>query len=199
MPSLSAFLAHNGFEDTFRHSKTASYPCVTTMLMRVGRLGLRANSFGRRRVVHAVCVGKPDNSIMFWYNDPLRIFLLISRNPSTGDRDHRRLVSIAMASYRGRGNREVKAFGNWRITWMPGYVVLSQILGTANGERAGGVAGPLLSCQKYSGNNQSHSARIRTGVPPTEGRDDIFILLSSRDRKWCILIAIYKIPSGIFS
>ena len=37
------------------------------MLMRVGSLSLsfRADSFGRRRVVHAVCVGKPDNHIMF--------------------------------------------------------------------------------------------------------------------------------------
>ena len=93
------------------------------MLMRVGRLGLRAYSFGRRRVVHAVCVGKPDNHIMFWYNGPLRMFLLISRNPITEDRDHRRLVSIAMASYRGRENQESEGFWEWGITWMH---VLSQ-------------------------------------------------------------------------
>lgn len=116
--------------------------------MRVGRLSLRADSFGRLRVVHAVCVRKPDNYIMLWYNGPLRIFLLINRSPITGDRDHRRLMSIAMASYRGRGNRESEGFWEWRITWMPGYVVLSQILGTANSEGVGDSHDPCPAVKK---------------------------------------------------
>ena len=65
-------------------------------------------------------------------------------------------------------------------------LVLSQILGTANGEGVGGVAGPVKKILAITNH-------IRLG------RDDIFILLSSRDRKWCILIAIHKITSGIFS
>jgi len=108
--------------------------CKATVLMRTGRLSLRADSFGRHRVVHAACVRKPDNHIMFRYNGTLRILSsLFVDNPEPYCRGSR---SPEACEHCDGGNGKVKSM--FQQSTMPNVAGFTDIPATSGHIRHSG-------------------------------------------------------------